>query len=165
VDLVLNNLVAYALTTGTVHMLSDGTPWRPIVHVEDISRAFLAVLEADREVVHDEAFNVGRTDENYRIRELAEIVADTVPDTEITYEPGAGPDARCYRVTCEKIRRTLPGLDFAWDARRGAAQLHDAYQRAGLTLEEFQGSRYIRLKRIRELLESGEIGTDLRWVG
>lgn len=164
VDLVVNNLVGWAHTTGRVHMMSDGTPWRPIVHVEDIGRAFLAVLEAPREAIHDEAFNVGRTDENYRIRELAEIVADTVPGCEITYEPGAGPDKRCYRVDCEKIRRVLTGLEFQWDARRGTRQLYDAYRQAGLTAADFRGPRYVRLDRIRELMDAGRIDSTLRWT-
>jgi nucleoside-diphosphate-sugar epimerase len=165
VDVVLNNLVASAYTTGRVHMLSDGTPWRPVVHVEDICGAFLAILEAPREAVHDEAFNIGRTDENYRIRELAEVVAATVPGCEITYEPGAGPDLRCYRVNCDKIRRHVPAFEPRWDVRRGAQQLYEAYQRAELTEAEFQGSRYIRLKRIQELLDGGEVDVWLRWKG
>ncbi len=162
-DLVLNNLVAYAVTTGRIHLLSDGTPWRPIVHVEDIGRAFLAALEAPREAVHDQAFNVGRTDENYRIRELAEIVAEAVPGCDITYAEGAGPDRRCYRVACDKIRATLPRFEPRWDARRGAGQLRDAYRLAGLTADELTGGRFIRLSRIEELLRSGAVASDLRW--
>jgi nucleoside-diphosphate-sugar epimerase len=144
-------------------MMSDGTPWRPIVHIEDISRAFLAVLEAPRELVHDQAFNVGRTAENYRIRELAKIVADTVPGCEITYEPGAGPDKRCYRVDCSKIERVLPAFQPQWDARKGARELYDAYLKAGLTKEEFLGPRFIRLKRIQELQAEGLLDGALRW--
>jgi nucleoside-diphosphate-sugar epimerase len=163
VDVVLNNLVASAHTTGRVHMLSDGTPWRPVVHVDDICGAFLAILEAPREAIHDEAFNIGRTDENYRIRELAEVVAETVPGCEITYEPGAGPDKRCYRVNCDKIRRQVPAFVPRWDIRRGARQLYAAYQRAELTEADFQGARYIRLKRIQELLDAGALDHRLRW--
>src|SRR6185295_12189749 len=163
VDLVLNNLVGYALTTGRIHMMSDGTPWRPLVHIEDISRAFLAVLEAPREVVHDQAFNVGRTSENYRIRELAEIVAEVVPGCEITYAEGAGPDLRCYRVDCGKIERTLPAFQPQWDARKGARELYDAYRAAGLTAEEFLGARFIRLKRIQQLQSEGRLDGALRW--
>ncbi len=120
---MLNDLVGYAVTTGRIHLMSDGTPWRPIVHIEDISRAFLAVLEAPRELIHDQAFNVGRTAENYRIRELAEIVAETVPGCAITYAEDAGPDKRCYRVDCEKILRVLPAFQPRWDARKGAREL------------------------------------------
>jgi nucleoside-diphosphate-sugar epimerase len=163
VDLVLNNLVGWALTTGRIHMLSDGTPWRPLVHIEDISRAFLAALEAPLEDVHDQAFNVGWTSENYRIRELAEIVAETVPGCAITYAEDAGPDLRCYRVDCGKIERVLPAYQPQWDARRGARELHAAYLDAGLTAEEFLGARFIRLKRIQQLQGEGRLDSSLRW--
>lgn len=162
-DLVLNNLVGWAHTTGRIVMLSDGTPWRPIVHIEDISRAFLAALEAPREVVHDQAWNVGRTSENYRIRELADIVAETVPGCRIEYAEGAGPDKRCYRVECGKIERGLPGFAPEWDARRGARELYRAYREHGLTLERFEAATYKRLPHIRELLSAGRITSDLRW--
>lgn len=163
VDLVLNNLVAYALTTGRIHMMSDGTPWRPLVHIEDISRAFLAALEAPLDAIHNEAFNVGRTEDNYRIRELAEIVSEVVPGCEITYEPGGGPDKRCYRVDCGKIARALPAFQPQWNARKGVEELVAAYRKAGLTEEQFQGSRYIRLARIQELQGEGRLDAELRW--
>jgi nucleoside-diphosphate-sugar epimerase len=165
VDLVLNNLAAWAVTTGRIHLMSDGTPWRPLVHVEDIARAFVAVLAAPREVIHDQPFNVGQTAANYRIRELADIVAETVPGCQVSYAEGAGPDKRCYRVDCGKIERLLPAWQPRWDARRGAAQLVDAYRRAGLTEEQFRGARYVRLSRIRELQAGGALGTTLRWTG
>jgi nucleoside-diphosphate-sugar epimerase len=164
VDLVLNNLVGWALTAGRIHMLSDGTPWRPLVHVEDIARAFVAVLEAPAEVVHDQAFNVGRTSDNYRIRELAEIVAEIVPGCAITYADGAGPDLRCYRVDCSKLERTLPSFKPQWDARSGARQLLAAYRLAGLTAEQFQGARYVRLSWIKQLQQAGELDSALRWA-
>jgi nucleoside-diphosphate-sugar epimerase len=164
VDLVLNNLVGWAVTTGRIHLMSDGTPWRPLVHIEDISRAFLAILEAPLGVVHGQAFNVGRTEENYRIRELAEIVAETVPGCTITYAEGAGPDPRCYRVDCGKIARLLPAFQPQWDARRGARELYDAYQKAQLTEKDFLGSLYTRLLRIQELQREGRLGADLRWA-
>jgi nucleoside-diphosphate-sugar epimerase len=163
-DLVLNNLVGWALTTGKVTLLSDGTPWRPIVHIEDISRAFVAALRAPREVIHDHAFNVGVTSANYRIRELAEIVAETVPGSTVEIAPGAGPDKRCYRVDCGKIERSLPDFQPQWDARRGARELADCYRRMGMTAEVFHGSRYTRLKHLQGLLDSGRLGTDLRWA-
>jgi nucleoside-diphosphate-sugar epimerase len=163
-DLVLNNLVAWAHTTGRILMLSDGTPWRPIVHVEDISRAFLAALEAPREQVHDRAFNVGRTSENYRVRELAEIVAETVPGCAIEYAEGAGPDKRCYRVDCSLIERTLPGFRPVWDARRGAEELVRAYREHDLTFDRFEAADYKRLPRIRELLSAGRLDAELRWT-
>lgn len=164
VDIVLNSLVGYAVTTGEVHILSDGTPWRPLVHVEDICRAFLAVLAAPREVVHDQAFNVGRSEDNYRIRDLAEIVAETVPGCRITYAPDGGPDTRCYRVDCSKIVRVLADFQPQWDARKGAAELYRAYLGAGLTREEFLGPRFVRLKRIEELQQDGRLDADLRWT-
>ena len=162
-DLVLNNLVAWALTTGKVKLLSDGTPWRPIVHIEDISRVFVAALAAPRERVHDRAFNVGRTSENYRIRELAEIVAETVPGAVVEIAPGASPDQRTYRVDCGRLERALPGVDLRWDARRGAAELNCAYLAAGLRLEDLQGPAYSRLGTIRRLIADGDLQPDLRW--
>ena len=129
-DLVLNNLVAWAHTTGRILMKSDGTPWRPIVHIEDISRAFAAVLAAPIDVVQGQAFNVGLSEHNYRIRELAEIVAEALPGCRIEFADGAGPDKRCYRVSCEKIRAVLPEFRPEWDAARGVEELVDTYSRA-----------------------------------
>ncbi len=162
-DLVLNNLVAWAFTTGQVYIKSDGTPWRPIVHIEDISQAFIAVLEAPRELVHNQAFNVGRNEDNYRIRELAEIVKETVPGCEIEYAKDAGPDKRCYRVDCSRIIQTLPEFKPQWNARRGAQELYQAYQTVGLTLEEFEGPRYQRIAHIKQLLSTSRLDQTLRW--
>jgi nucleoside-diphosphate-sugar epimerase len=161
-DIVLNNLVAWAVTTGRIHLKSDGTPWRPIVHIEDISRAFLAALEAPMEAVNNQAFNVGQTAHNYRIRDLAEIVAGVVPGCAIEFAEGAGPDTRNYRVSCEKIRRVLPAFRPQWDARRGAAQLYAAYTSTRLKLEEFEGSRYQRIAHITKLLNEGILADTLR---
>src|SRR6266481_9102857 len=136
-DLVLNNLVAWALTTGRIYIKSDGTPWRPIVHIEDISRAFIAVLNAPREVIHCEAFNVGQTEENYQIRDLAEIVKETVPGCRVEYAQDGSPDTRCYRVDFSKINRVLPEFKPQWTARKGAKEIFDAVQKAGLHLEDF----------------------------
>lgn len=163
-DLVLNNLVAWAFTTGQVHLKSDGTPWRPIVHIEDISLACIAVLNAPIELVHNEAFNVGNTDENYQIRELAEIVKETVPGSQVDFAEGAGPDKRCYRVDCGKLERTLPEYKPVWTARRGAKQLYEAYQKIGLRLDDFEGPRYRRIDHIKELISNGNLSTDLRWT-
>lgn len=162
-DLVLNNLVAWALTTGLIYIKSDGTPWRPIVHIEDISRAFLAVLEAPRELIHNQAFNVGRNEDNYQIRDLAEIVKDTVPDCRIEYAKDAGPDKRCYRVDCSKILRVLPSFQPQWDTRKGAEELYTAYRKVGLTLEEFEGPRYQRIAHLKQLLSTGKVDENLRW--
>lgn len=163
-DLVLNNLVAWAFTTGLVYIKSDGTPWRPIVHIEDISRAFIAVLHAPREKIHNQAFNVGRTEENYRIRELAEIVKDTAPGCRIEYANDGGPDKRCYRVDCQRLARILPEYRPQWDARRGAQELYEAYKRVGLRLDEFEGPRYKRIDHIKKLLGEGRLDPTLRWL-
>jgi nucleoside-diphosphate-sugar epimerase len=162
-DLVLNNLVAWAITTGRVYIKSDGTPWRPIVHIEDISRAFIAVLHAPRKLIHNEAFNVGRTEENYRIRDLADIVKEIVPGCQVDYAEDGGPDKRCYRVDCSKIAITLPDFKPQWTARSGAQELYEAYQRVGLKLDDFEGTRYKRIDHITQLLESGRIDASLRW--
>jgi nucleoside-diphosphate-sugar epimerase len=161
-DLVLNNLVAWAYATGKIYLKSDGTPWRPIVHIEDISRAFCEVLEAPVSVVHNQAFNVGRTEENYRIRELAEIVSDIVPGCRIEFAPDAGPDKRCYRVDCNKIRDSLPGFQPQWDAQRGAHELYQAYQAHGVTVKDFEGPRYKRIDHIKQLIDGGVIDPKLR---
>lgn len=161
-DLVLNNLVAWAITTGRIHLKSDGTPWRPIVHIEDISRAFLAALQAPDKLVCNQAFNVGQTAHNYRIRELAEIVAQVVPNCRISYAEGAGPDRRCYRVNCDRIREVLPAFQPKWDALRGAQQVYEACRDANLTLEQIEGPRYQRVAHIRKLIATQVLDRDLR---
>ncbi len=162
-DVVLNNLVAWAFASGKVFLKSDGTPWRPIVHIEDITRAFLAVLAAPREVVHGQAFNVGQSSENYRIREIAQIVKETVPGCEITFAEGAGPDLRNYRADFGKINRLLPGFKPQWDARKGAKQLYETYRSIGLKLEDFEGPRYRRIDQLKRLMSEGHLDADLRW--
>jgi nucleoside-diphosphate-sugar epimerase len=164
VDVVVNNLVGYAHTTGEILIQSDGTPWRPLVHVEDISRAFLAALHAPRELVHNEAFNVGSSSENYRIRDLAEIVEEVIPGARASFAEGGGPDKRSYQVDCSKIARVLPDFETQWTVRRGVRQLYDAYAGNGLTFEEFTGTRYLRINRVRELQEAGRLDGDLRWL-
>jgi nucleoside-diphosphate-sugar epimerase len=163
-DLVVNDLVAYAYTIGRVYMKSDGTPWRPLVHIEDISRAFLAVLSAPRDLIHNQAFNVGRNEENYRIREVAEIVRDVVPGCQVEYAPDAGPDKRTYRVDFSKIARLLPDFQPSWDVHLGAEQLYNLYQQVGLKREEFEGPRFKRIDHIKQLMSSGRLGADLRWT-
>lgn len=161
-DIVLNNLVAHAVATGRIYLKSDGSPWRPIVHIEDIARAFIAAAEAPEARVCNQAFNVGQTAHNYRIRDLAEIVASVVPDCELSFAPDAGPDKRSYRVSFEKIARMLPEFRPQWDARKGAAQLYAAYRASGVTLEQFEGPRYQRIAHIRGLMRDGILGPDLR---
>jgi nucleoside-diphosphate-sugar epimerase len=162
-DVVVNNLVGWAHTTGEIVLQSDGTPWRPLVHIEDISRAALAVLAAPRDLIHDEAFNVGATAENYTIREVAEIVAEVTGAT-ATFAPGGGePDTRSYRVDCAKLVRTLPEAAPLWTVKRGAEELARTYTDWGMTFEDFTGPRGLRLKRVRELQQAGRIDDELRW--
>ena len=163
-DLVLNNLVAWAVTQGTVYLKSDGMAWRPIVHIEDISRAMAAVLEAPREKIHNEVFNVGRTEDNYLVRDLAEIVRDTVPGSKVQFATGNGADARTYRVNCDKYARTFPGVPMIWNARRGARELFATYKRLGLTLEDFEGPRYKRIAKLQSLLDERRVDESLRWI-
>lgn len=164
-DLVVNNLTGFAATTGQVFMKSDGTPWRPLVHVEDISRAFVAVLEAPRDLVHDEAFNVGRTGENYQIRDVAKIVEEVVEGSTITLADTAGPDLRNYRVNCDKIADVLPAFQPTWTVRAGVEELYAAYRREALTLDDLEGDRLMRIRTIQRLQGEGRLAGDLRWVG
>jgi nucleoside-diphosphate-sugar epimerase len=163
-DVVLNDFVAAAVVTGRVYIKSDGTPWRPIVHIRDIIGAVISVLDAPRDVIHNETFNVGQTSENYRISELAGIVAEIVPGSRIEYAPDGGPDKRCYRVNCEKIRRVLPGFQPQWTARKGAQELYDAYRQAGLTAQDLATGRYIRITCIQKLLKAGKLDSSLHWT-
>jgi nucleoside-diphosphate-sugar epimerase len=161
-DLVLNNLVAWAYTTGRVHLKSAGTSWRPIVHIEDISRAFLAVLQAPREKVHNRAFNVGVPGENFRIRELAEMVREVVPGARIEFAEGASPDIRNYRVDCSLLPEVIPEYRPRWNARTGADELYQAYREAKLTLVDFEGSRYNRIAHVQQLMAAGLLDKTLR---
>ena len=161
-DIVLNNLVAWAVTKGLIYLKSDGSPWRPIVHIEDISRAFIAALEAPADLVFNQAFNVGQTAHNYRIRDIAAIVADVVPGCQLELAPDASPDTRSYRVNFDKIARVLPAFRPQWDARRGAEQLYNAYRKSKLTLEDFEGPRYQRIGHIKKLIADGILTEDLR---
>jgi nucleoside-diphosphate-sugar epimerase len=161
-DLVVNNLTGFGVTTGKVEMKSDGKPWRPLVHIEDIALAFKSVAEAPRELVHGEAFNVGRTSENYRVREVAELVAKVVPDVEVTFASDASPDARNYRVNCDKIARTLPAYQPKWTVEAGIRQLYEAYKAANLTREEFFSPRYMRLAHVKNLMAGGAVDGSLQ---
>jgi len=163
-DLVLNNLAAWAFTTGKILMKSDGSPWRPIVHIRDIASAFLAVVGAPHELVHNKAFNVGVTEDNLQIRDIARIVGQTIPDCSIQFADGASPDARNYRVNCDRLSETLPSFQPQWNARLGAQELYEAYKKYGITLEDFEGPRYQRIGHIRKLIEDGALDADLRFV-
>ena len=159
-DLVANNLTAWAIATGKVMLKSDGSAWRPLVHVEDMARAFVVALEADREAVHRQAFNVGRNEDCMQIRDLAEIVQDLIPEASITFTPGPIVDKRTYRVDCSKIRTI--GFEPQWTVRKGIAQLRDAFRAHGVRVEDFEGERYQRVAHIRSLLASGAIDETLR---
>jgi nucleoside-diphosphate-sugar epimerase len=162
-DVVLNNLVCWAHCTGKICIMSDGTPWRPIVHIEDIANAFAAALVAPKEKIHNQAFNVGVNGENYQVRELAEIVRETVVGSEVEYAEGGGPDPRSYRVDFSKLHRALPDFKSKWNARRGAEELYTTFRKVGLALDDFQGQRYIRVKHLSHLLDSGTLDNTLRW--
>jgi nucleoside-diphosphate-sugar epimerase len=162
-DLVVNNLVGFGYTTGEVLVKSDGTPWRPVVHIEDISRAFLAVLRAPRELVHNEAFNVGRSEENFQVRELAAMAQEIIPGSRVTYAEGAGPDSRCYRVDCGKIARTLPDFQPQWTTQRGMEELYEAFKRHRLSLKEFASPRFLRIRYIEEQPQTKGLDATLRW--
>lgn len=162
-DLVVNDLTATALLTGEILIKSDGTPWRPLVHIEDISRAFLAMLAAPLDVIHNQAFNVGSNEQNYQIREVANLVQDCVPGCSIRYAEGAGPDTRCYRVNFDKIHRTIPGYTTCWSLRDGICQLRDGYKKYGLLMQDFEGERFVRIKRIKAHLDKQHVDSNLRW--
>jgi nucleoside-diphosphate-sugar epimerase len=161
-DIVVNNLTAVAMTSGQVRLESDGSPWRPLVHVEDICRAFVAVLEAPRELIHGEAFNVGRSEDNLQIRDIAEMVRVAVPGSRISFAEGARPDLRNYRVDFSKLYDTFPDLKLRWDVRDGVDQLAAAYAEHGMTYDDFMSSRFVRLRRIRELLSARFLDEMLR---
>ena len=164
-DLMVNDLVAHAYLDGEVLIKSDGTPWRPLVHVEDIAAAFLAVLQSPREAVYNQAFNVGRSEENFRVREVAEMVRQAVPGSKVVYAEGGGPDLRCYRVSCDKLPSMVPDFQPRWTVRAGIDQLHRAYAASGLTRDELLGSRYVRLEQLRRLMQRGELDAHLQWAG
>ncbi len=161
-DLVVNNLTAWATATGQIRMKSDGSPWRPLIHVDDVCTAFLAALEAPREAIHNEAFNVGSSTENYQVRDVAKIVGDVVPNCEVSFADGASPDSRSYRVGFDKIAGHL-GWSAKWNVREGAEQVYDALRGLDLTPDVFEGERYSRIAHLKALLAEGNITPDLRW--
>ncbi|MFC1889611.1 NAD-dependent epimerase/dehydratase family protein [Thermodesulfobacteriota bacterium] len=164
-DLVVNNLVAWAYTTGQVFLKSDGTAWRPLLHVSDMAHAFVAILHAPCEAVHNQMFNIGQTEENYRIRDVADIVGETVPGSRVKYADGAEADQRCYKVDCSKLPQRVPEFKPQWTVRKGAEELYAAFQKEGLTLEDFEGNRYKRVAHIKHLISSGRLDETLRWKG
>ena len=163
-DLVVNDLVANAVAMKEIVIKSDGTPWRPLVHIEDVAWAALAAIESSREAIHNEAFNVGRTQENYQVRDIAAIVSQVVPDCEIVYADGGGPDTRCYRVDFSKAEKHLPGFHPRWTLIDGVRELAGSYRDHGLVPGDLGSDRFIRLHRIQALLRKGRLGPDLRWL-
>lgn len=162
-DVVVNNLSGWAFTKGEVMIKSDGTPWRPLVHIEDICTAFIASIEAPREAIHNQAFNVGRNEENYQIRDVADYVRAGIPNSSIEYAPGGEADTRCYRVNFSKIAEQLPGFAPGWTVPGGVAQLREQFEQRGLSFDDLEGSKFMRIKRIREHIEAGRLDLNLRW--
>ncbi|MEL7297284.1 MAG: SDR family oxidoreductase [Pseudomonadota bacterium] len=163
-DLVINNLVAWAMTTGKILMKSDGTPWRPLVHIEDISLAVICALNAPRDVAHNLAVNVGTNTENYQMRDLAQMVKDTVPNCDIEYAEGASPDERCYRVNFDKIRDVFPDFKPRWTALKGVEQCYESYNRYGLNADDYEGIKFKRIAHIKHLIAEGKLTDELRWT-
>ncbi len=162
-DLVINNLVAWAFTTGKILLKSDGTPWRPLVHIEDITQAVVCALKAEQEVIHNLAVNVGSNEENYQMRDLANFVKEIVPNCELEYAEGAGPDTRCYRVNFDKIHRVFPEFKTQWTAKMGVEQCYNSYVKYGLNLDDYEGIKYKRIAHIKNLIEQRMLDTHLRW--
>ena len=162
-DLVINNLVAWAYTTGTILLKSDGTPWRPLAHIEDISQAVICALKAEREVIHNLAVNVGSNSENYQMIDLARFVKEVVPNCEIEIAEGAGPDTRCYRVNFDKIHRVFPDFETKWTAKMGVEQCYESYKKFGLNRDDYEGIKYMRIAHIKHLIEEGKLDTNLHW--
>jgi nucleoside-diphosphate-sugar epimerase len=161
-DVVLNNLSGLAWTTGKITMTSDGTPWRPLVHILDIADALACVLAAPREAIHNQIFNVGDTAQNYRVREIAEIVAEAFPGCELSFGTGDS-DNRSYRVSFEKINTQLPGFKCKRDARVGAQQFREVFERIGMTDELFKANPYTRLKMLQQLISTKQLDDDFFW--
>jgi nucleoside-diphosphate-sugar epimerase len=161
-DVVVPNLVGHAVTTGKVVLKSDGTAWRPQVHIRDITQAYLLMLKAPAAAIHDQAFNVGSTAENLRVRDLAGHVAEAVPGSEVVFAEGASPDKRSYRVSCDKLAATLPDFKPAWTTRLGAKEHYEAFRSSYYGTDPFEGPRFMRIKRIRERLAAGSLKQDLR---
>ncbi len=162
-DLVINNLVAWALTTGRILMKSDGTPWRPLVHIEDLSQAVICALKAPQESIHNLAVNVGSNEENYQMRDLAKLVKETVPNCEIEYADDAGPDTRSYRVNFDKIHKVFPEFQLRWTARKGVEQCYESYLKHGLGKDDYEGIKYKRVAHIKNLIAEHKLDENLRW--
>lgn len=163
-DLVVNNLVAWAYLTGKVAIMSDGTPWRPLIHVEDFCRAFLAALKAPLEKVHNQAFNVGIDEENYQVKDIAADIEQIVPDCRTEILNQTGPDERTYRVDFSKIKTTLNNFQPEWNVKKGIKELYKTYEEFGLTQEDFQSPKYFRVRWLKWLLETERLDNNLQWT-
>lgn len=162
-DIVLNNLCGFAWTTGKIVMTSDGTPWRPIVHIDDICTAIRCCLSAPKESISGKVFNVGSNQENYRVREIAETVKNVFPDCELTFGDSGG-DNRSYRVNFDKIHSELPGFSCSWTALKGAQELRQMFERIQMTVEEFEAPPYTRLKCLNQLRQTHQIDDNGYWA-
>lgn len=162
-DTVLNDFMGSAATTGKVVVHSNGKPWRPVMHVQDVARYFQAMLEAPKEKIHNQAFNAGANDLNHQIIELAQIAVDTVPNAKLEMFPKPGADQRTYKADFGKFARTFPGFKFKWNARSGAAELYEAFKRVGLKHSDYIDKKFTRLKWLHYLLDSGKLDNALRW--
>jgi nucleoside-diphosphate-sugar epimerase len=162
-DIVLNNLAAWSHVTGRIRLLSDGASWRPLLHVRDLAKVACRMVEAPATLVSGRAFNIGSDEQNYVVRDLAEILAD-VTGCEVELAGDASPDPRSYRVDFSALARAFPDLALDWNARRGAEELSAAYRDVGLTAEAFEGRAYVRLRQLRHLLDEHALDTDLRWA-
>jgi nucleoside-diphosphate-sugar epimerase len=163
-DLVVNNFVGWAVTTGTIRILSDGTPWRPVVHIRDIAGAMAAVLAVPRARIHNVAFNVGRDEDNYQVRDIADVVARTVPNAKVVYAGTGEPDKRSYRVDFGKIRRELPEFTPEWNVQKGVDEIYDAFRRCALDRTLFEGRHLVRLVQLKYLLDTHQLNPELRWT-
>jgi len=163
-DLVANNLVGWALTAGEIKLMSDGSPWRPMVHVRDVALACLSAVEAPKEAVHNQAFNIGRDDQNFQVRDIAEAVGRAVPGCQIVFAEDAGPDTRSYKVSFAKAAQGLPGFKPSWTLDAGVKEMVDFFQGKGLATAQFQGPPAIRLAQLKVLLENGELDQKLYWT-
>jgi len=162
-DIVLNNLAGLAWTTKEIKMISDGTPWRPLVHALDICKAIVCAVEAPRDIIHNQIFNVGDTANNYRVKEIAEIIADTFKGCKLSFGD-SGSDNRSYRVSFEKINTILPGFKCDWNAKRGAQQLFDLFSQIDMTEETFLSRGFTRLKQLEYLIRTQQIDQDFFWA-
>jgi nucleoside-diphosphate-sugar epimerase len=161
-DIVLNNLSGHAHVNKEIRMISDGTPWRPLVHGLDIATAVRCVLDAPVDIIHNETFNVGSTEQNYRVREIAQIVAEAFPGCALSFGDSGG-DTRSYRVDFTKINTKLPGFACEWNAERGARQLARLFEAVDLSADDFDGRRYVRLNQLQHLIETGQVDAELFW--